>query len=499
MAAAPTATADAPRLESRTRPLERWEWAPLAALTLLAAALRFATLDLQSFDFDEAFTVGRVLGGSLPDVFDGLPKTESTPPLYYVLAWGWTRPFGLGEVGIRSFSALLGTALVPIAFAAARELVGSRVGLVAAALVAVNPLLVFYSQEARAYALFALLATLSFWAFLVARRSPTNRNLALWALASALALLTHYFAVFLIVPEALALLAEVRPLRRAVAAVAAVGGVGIALIPLALDQADARTAWISDLSVADRVKEVAKKPLTSEFDPTTNWQLAGLALVVLAGIGYGLARGSARERRGFLIAMGLAAALLLLPLALDLVGKDYLIAKNVLPAVVLAAIAVAAALGARGAGRVGLALTLAACVFFIGVVVVQATDHRYQRPDYRAIADELGRPPPDAAVLVPYHGSAPLERYSGAQQGTSATVGELEVALPLQRGDLPGPARPPTPPPPEGFRLAGRLERPSFSLIRYLADQPQPVTSAGLYGLAPGTTRFPPVLLTWPG
>jgi hypothetical protein len=35
----------------------------LVALTALGAALRFATLDLQSFDFDEAITVGPVLGG----------------------------------------------------------------------------------------------------------------------------------------------------------------------------------------------------------------------------------------------------------------------------------------------------------------------------------------------------------------------------------------------------------------------------------------------------
>ena len=81
----------------------------------------------------------------------------------------------------------------------------------AAALVAVNPLLFHYSQEARTYALFALLATLSFWAFLMARRTLGRRGLALWALASALALVSHYFALFLVVPEAIWLLLIVRP------------------------------------------------------------------------------------------------------------------------------------------------------------------------------------------------------------------------------------------------------------------------------------------------
>src|SRR3954465_14981207 len=59
----------------------------VVALTTLGAALRFATLDLQSFDFDEAFTVGPVLGGSFGDMLDAIPRTESTPPLYYTLAW----------------------------------------------------------------------------------------------------------------------------------------------------------------------------------------------------------------------------------------------------------------------------------------------------------------------------------------------------------------------------------------------------------------------------
>ena len=489
---------DRGRLESRARPLERVEWAGLAGLIVLATVLRFATLDLQSFSFDEAFTVGPVLGGSLLDVFDGLSRTESSPPLYYVLAWGWTRPVGLGEVGIRSLSAVLGTALVPIGFAAARELVSPRAGLVAAALIAVNPLLIYYSQEARSYALFALLATLSFWAFLVARRSPTDRNLGLWVLASALALLTHYFSVFLIMPEAVLLLTAARARRRVAAAVAAVAVVGTTLIPLAVSQADARTAWISDTTLGDRLKEVAKKPLTGEFDPTANWQLAGLALVVAAAIAYGLACSRSAERRAFLMACALGAGLVLLPLALDLVGEDYLNAKNVLPAVVLAVIAASTALGGRGVGRSGLAVTLVACVFFAGVVLVQATDHRYQRPDYRSIANELGRPPPGAGVLVPYHGSAPLEVYSGAAQVATATVRELQVAVPVQRGDLPGPPRPTTPSPPSGFQLAQRVERASFSRFRYVADKPQRVTAAGLYRLAPGTPRFPPVLLIWP-
>ena len=48
--------------------------------------------------------------------------SESNPPLYYVLAWGWAKAFGTGEAGLRSLSALLGAATVPVGFLIGRQL-----------------------------------------------------------------------------------------------------------------------------------------------------------------------------------------------------------------------------------------------------------------------------------------------------------------------------------------------------------------------------------------
>src|SRR4051794_25543224 len=173
----------------------------LIALTLAGAALRFATLDLQSFWYDESVTAGLVHRG-LWGVLDRIPGSESTPPLYYVVAWLWTRVFGSGEVGIRSLSALLGTAAIPAFYLAARELARSeRVGVGVAALAAFNPLLVWYSQEARAYALVMLLGALSLSFFARLLRGFETRWLTWWAVTSSLALTAHYFAGFLVVPE----------------------------------------------------------------------------------------------------------------------------------------------------------------------------------------------------------------------------------------------------------------------------------------------------------
>src|SRR5207248_1609296 len=175
--------------------------AGVAALTVLAALLRFYRLGHQGFWFDEAntallvhFSPGKMLGL--------VPQTESTPPLYYCIAWVWARIFGYGETALRSLSAVAGVLTVPIAYGIGRKLVSIRAGLILAALTACNPLLVWYSQEARSYALLVLLSAASLLAFAYLLERPTAWSGAAWVIASALALAAHYYALLVLVPEA---------------------------------------------------------------------------------------------------------------------------------------------------------------------------------------------------------------------------------------------------------------------------------------------------------
>jgi len=151
---------------------EQPELAVLATIVLLGGGLRFATLGLQSYRYDEAVTAIRVLHSSLFDTLSAVPNSESSPPLYYAVAWLWSRLFGIGEVGLRSLSALAGTASIIVIYLAASTLTTRRVGLIAAAIVAVNPFLIWFSQDARAYSLVFLLTCLSFLFFARALRDP---------------------------------------------------------------------------------------------------------------------------------------------------------------------------------------------------------------------------------------------------------------------------------------------------------------------------------------
>jgi 4-amino-4-deoxy-L-arabinose transferase-like glycosyltransferase len=462
------------------------ELAALAGITVLAAVLRFATLDVQSFWFDEAATVG-VLDRSFGGMLEAVPRGESTPPLYYVIAWLWSRPFGLGEVGLRSLSALLGTVTVPVAFLAARELAGARVALWVAALAAVSPFLVWYSQEARSYALLVLLGGLAVWLFARLLRAPRARDAALWALVAALALATHYFALFLVAPQALWLLLAA-PRRWTLPAVGAVGLAGASLLPIALDQQRAELAgFIDDGSLAVRAAQVVKQLALGFDSPVEPVTAATAVAIVVAGVALALWRG--RRHVGIRVAAILGLAAIVLPVGLALGGTDYLLTRNVIPAwLPLAVVVVAGLTGAGGrreeepalARRAGTAtlalLAVLGLVSTIGVAFVG----EWQREDWRGAARAIG-PPAARAILVtePSH-AVPVALYRPRSAPPQVEPLLVEEVIALARRDEDGDGDRALAPGTDfiaslGLRVAERRVEPTYELLRLVPEGDSPV------------------------
>src|SRR5215211_3079568 len=130
---------------------------PLTGIVLLGALLRLVGLGSRSLWLDEGAEYD-VIRGSLGHVFDRIVDRESTPPLSYLYEWACAKVIGTSEFALRLPFALLGIALVPVMYLAARALGGGRrAGLIAAALTACNPMLVWHAQDARAYTPLALL------------------------------------------------------------------------------------------------------------------------------------------------------------------------------------------------------------------------------------------------------------------------------------------------------------------------------------------------------
>src|SRR5205809_87867 len=87
----------------------------VAAITIVGAAIRFATLGQQSLNHDEAVTAARVLHPDFLQSMQVVINGERSPPLYYAVIWLWTQVFGSGAVALRFPSAIAGTAVIPLA------------------------------------------------------------------------------------------------------------------------------------------------------------------------------------------------------------------------------------------------------------------------------------------------------------------------------------------------------------------------------------------------
>ena len=459
----------------------------LAGITLLGALLRFLTLGDQSYWGDEGATVG-LIRASLGDMLGAIPDSESTPPLYYVLAWGWTRVLGSSdEFALRSLSALAGTATIPVLYAAACTLVTRRAALVASALAACSPLLVWYAQESRAYALLGLFTAFTLL-FFVRALDGRRHALAWWAGASVLALGTHYFAAFVIVPQAVWLVARTERRRAALAACVPIAIAGAALLPLALDQrSTGNTAYIADIAFTQRAKEVPKKFLVGEqaspgdygaLIEALKWPAIALVIAALALL---IARGTAREQQGARTAAILTAAGFAMPLLLKLAGLDCLAAYNLQLLWLPAAIVIAAGFGARRAGNLGLAAAAALCAIGVAVVVKVATDDHLQRYDYRGVATTL-RPEtrrPRAIVANPANSLTPIAAYVPGIDylPPGARVREI-VFLGMRSQDESTRARafdPSYAPRVPGFRQTERGDLDRFTVISLQAKRPTPV------------------------
>jgi mannosyltransferase len=459
----------------------------VVALTVLAAVLRFSTLHVQSYWFDEAVTV-RLLRGSFGHMLSSIGGSESTPPLYYALAWVWTRIFGDGEVGLRSLSALAGTAFVPVAYLAARELVSRKVAVVVAALAAVNPLLIWYSQEARSYSLLALFAALSFLYFARLLGDQRDRPLVLWTVASALAIATHYFAAFVVVPEAAWLLLRARDRRRPALAIAGLLAVGGALTPLLVRQRRLDlTSFITQTSLAKRIAQVAKQFVVGYSSPGQTVVVVLGALLVAVALWLVYARLVERERRAAKVAALVGVVAAGIPLVLALAGADYLDTRNLLGAWLPLMLVPAIGLGARHAGRTGLAATAGLCGLGLFVSIVVWANPAYQRENDRGVAHALGPPTVPRAILVtPASASVPLRLYLGRTVGQPIPVREVdEIALAIRNSTFSGaktPPRPPNhPPPAPGFKLVEQRFTRTYTLLRYRSSTPGVIPLPALY------------------
>lgn len=196
--------------------VNRSQYLTLFIISVLGLSIRLLFLGSKSLWLDEANSLRVALLGQ-EMLWAGQTEVYHPPLFYWLFEW-WSK-LGQSEFVLRLFAVIPAALSIPALFVLGKDWFGKDVAMTSAALMAFSPLLVWYSQEARPYALLCLLGLLIFIAVNRLFQQPNVWRWLLFATAMTAVLYLHYFAVLLIPIQGLlfiALLASKRSTWRAV-------------------------------------------------------------------------------------------------------------------------------------------------------------------------------------------------------------------------------------------------------------------------------------------
>lgn len=382
------------------------------AITAVGAALRIALAGQDMFA-DELSTYWIVSGHGLGGVISTVhTDAEITPPLYFALAWLSTR-ISLAPEWLRMPSLIAGIATIPAVYAVGARTVGRTAAVVATALTALSPFMLYYSGEARGYALMMCLVVLSTLAMLLAVDTRRWGWWALYAAASAGAVYSHYTSVFALGAQFAWLLWAHPEARRA--ALIANAGAAIAFLPwwsgLRGDLNSPTTDILSALQPftfgfvrASTVHWLVGYPYINESSSVRHLPgllaLILLAVAVVASLALLVPRlGAWRrlDRRIVLVAL-LALAVPVGELVASAVSSNLYGTRNLAASWPYVALTAGAVLASPGPRLRIVTIGLAVVAFAIGAVRILGPD--FQRPHYREIASLIDRTASPQDVVV---------------------------------------------------------------------------------------------------
>jgi mannosyltransferase len=377
----------------------------VAVLTLLTAGFGSLRLDYRAVHFDEAISMSRT-HLSWSGLWNVVVHEDPNMSVYYALLKIWTGVFGDSLLAVRSLSVLAAALCVPVVYAISVRLFDVSAGLVAGLLLSTNVFFLRYAQEARAYALVALLAALSTYFFLAELGRRRRWSRAGYVISTALAFYVHFFIVWVVLVHGLTLALHERKRALERSWLVTYSAIGLLVAPMAY------TALGLD---GDPIGWLAEPGWGAV--PATLAQLAGNSFVhvgALVGICFLALRRAARSRR---LAFGLAftATWAVLPLLVTFAVsqiKPILLAKYLI--VSLPAMALLAAGAITSLRPVGLAVG-AACVLLALSAAELRTWYAFRgQEDWRSLAAFVAQRerPGDGAVYNADYARASVVDYA---------------------------------------------------------------------------------------
>src|SRR4051812_920131 len=388
----------------------------IAALMVVGVGLRLVVGHQDLFG-DELSTrwiiAGHGFGGVISTVHT---DAEITPPLYFALAWLSTRISFSPEL-LRAPSLIAGALTIPLVYGIGVRTVGRRAALVAAALTTLSPFLVYYSAEARGYALMVALLLGSTLCLLVAIERGGAGWWTAYAACTAGAAYSHYTCVFVLVAQ-LGWALWAHPGARRPALLANAGAV-VAFLPwLSGLRSDLNSPTTKILSALQHVDAGYLRQAVGHWaigfpyvsDTTRLRALPGTAgLLLLAAAGLLALVGTwhwlHRLDRPAILVLLLALATPVGELLASALGSNLFGTRNLAASWPGTALLVAALLVAAGPRLGVLAAGLAVAGLAIGVVTMLSSP--FQRPPYGEVAAYLDRTAQPGDVVVDDSGLSP--------------------------------------------------------------------------------------------
>jgi len=351
-------------------------WWAAALLLGLAAGNFLFRLGSSSLFVDEAFS-WTVASAPIRDLYAQVKLSEVAPPGYYAGLHAWMTVGGSESEGwMRALSAVGGLGVVAAVIWLADMVGGRRAAIGAGLLAALSPLVLRYSQEARAYIFVMLAVTLAAGASVKAIQASDTRAERRWALAataaSVAAVWLHYTALLIIVPLGVWLFRHPGLTRQLkVIYLVSVGVAQLAVTPLMLHQLSGDNPGAARYArlTRDNALDVLGTPFDGRYPNNRGVVLVGGVAAILAVIA--LWQGRVRVRQGRLIA-ALALAPILAVAVITALSTDVLLSRYTAVAApfVLVAIASAAMAAGRRLAVVGLGLLV------VIAALASASSHR---------------------------------------------------------------------------------------------------------------------------
>ncbi len=394
----------------------------LEVILVIAAYLRLSDLGRTSLWYDEAVS-WQQSKGTFSELLASV-AADNYPPLHNALLWLTMPWIGEGETELRLPSALLGVLTVYLIYLAGKSMSGRSAGLLAAAMLAVSPFHIWYSTEARMYALQAACGL----AFLLSVQKVLARPSLAWlaslALSGALFLYSHYYALLGFAAVAIAcaiflgydVVKGVKPTKSpAFAACCAMGLSALSFLP-----------WLAIL--ADRARSVSDEGFWIAYPDAAFlenmatsitgslilfWILVALSAIAITGTAFFPRPGSKTgpvSRRLVLVCLAYTAGPLLFGYIYSILVQPILFDRYLIAA--WPGLLLLAAVAAQRLFPVFVPITLLAVSLYLTYPELKFTLYEKIRPDWRSIVESYQERSNSGDRLVLYKGfAAPALKY----------------------------------------------------------------------------------------